>query len=74
MSSLTLTPHTGTPHQLLSSTSPRFRVFPIEKKFKLTPLFQVPTRDVEELYKLYKIDFDLFQYSLDLYLNASKKY
>jgi len=35
---------------------------------------QVPKRDVEELYKLYKIDFDLFQYSLDLYLDASKKY
>ena len=33
-------------------------------------LFQVPRRDVEELYKLYKIDFDLFQYSVDFVLFA----
>ena len=34
--------------------------------------FQVPKRDVEELHKLYQIDFELFQYSADLYLKLSK--
>jgi len=33
---------------------------------------QVPKRDVEELQKLYQIDFELFQYSADLYLKLSK--
>ena len=34
---------------------------------------QVDEDDVEQLYQLYKIDFEMFGYSPDLYLNFAKK-
>ena len=36
--------------------------------------YQVPRSVVQQLYNLYKIDFDLFQYSPDLFLELALDY
>ena len=36
--------------------------------------YQVPRSIVQQLYNLYKIDFDLFQYSPDLFLELALDY